>query len=387
MGTSPLTVLQLLTHGRINSGGAIQAFLLSRELVRLGHRVTMAFSERESGPHPETRARVEEAGCRYVGLRLRRLGSIRALRDLLREGFDVVHLHREQAVQRFLQASPLAPEVGAVANVGTSKIPSAARARRLRSARIDRVVVVAEAIKRLLVRSANVDPARIEVVYGAYDEQRFRPDVPPYDKEERFQVPATARLVGVVANLDPKKGHRVLAKAARQILDHRDDVWFVTAGKGERAVLDALLDAANVPRDRFVHLGFHDDVPRLLRTLDVSVSASTKGEGLTGSIRESLAMGAPVVSTAVAGNVEIVEHGVTGLLVPPKDAAALARAVLSCLDDEDAARARAEAGAALVRGRFTSAARAERMAALYDEIRTYRRVRRMDVASILYPEV
>ncbi|MFG0320251.1 MAG: glycosyltransferase family 4 protein, partial [Planctomycetota bacterium JB042] len=190
-----------------------------------------------------------------------------------------------------------------------------------------------------------------------------------------------------VANLDPKKGHRVLAEAARRVLAERDDVRFVCAGKGERAELDALLDAAGVARDRFVHLGFHDDVPRLLRTLDVSICASTKGEGLTGSIRESLAMGVPVVSTAVAGNVEIVKHGQTGLLVPPRDPDALAAAILETLADPDAARARAEAGAALVRGRFTSAARAERMAELYREIRTYRRVREMEVDSILYPEV
>lgn len=383
--TAPrLRILQVLTHGKINAGGAVQAWLLSRELVRLGHSVTMAFAERTDGPNAATVARVTAIGCRYAGLRLSSLGSIRAVRDLLRQGFDVVHLHRELALQRFLQAAPLSPAVGAVANVGTSKLPSPARARRLRSQRIDRVVVVAEALKRLLVRTARVEPTRIEVVYGAYDEERFAADVLPYERAAAFGVPAAARLVGLIGNLDPKKGHRVFVHAARHVLDRRDDCWFVCAGKGNRGRLDRFAEEAGVPPERILFLGFRDDVPRLLKSLDVSVCASTKGEGLTGSLREAMALGVPVVSTALAGNVEIVRQGETGLLVAPRDARGLAAAIQDVLDDPAAAAARAENGRVEVQ-RFTSRRRADQMARLYEDVRTYRQVRGMAVDSILYP--
>jgi len=386
MSPARLSILHILTHNRVNAGGAFQSLLLCRELARRGHQVTLAFSERDEGTKPEVQRQVESIGCRYVGFRLRKLASVPAIRSLLAEGFDVVHLHRELALQRFLQAAPLSQQVGAVANVGTSKIPSPARARRLRSRRIDRIVVVAEAIKRLLVNTARIDPARIDVIYGAFDEQRFQPDVPPYDRSAEFGLPGHGKLIGMIANYDPKKGHAVLAEAARRILDRRDDCWFVCAGKGERSHLRGLARAARVPEDRLIHLGFHEDIPRLLRTLDVSVCASTKGEGLTGSIRESMAMGTPVISSALAGNVEIIRQRETGLLVPPGDAESLAGAVLETLDDPAAARLRADRGRDEVRERFTSVRRTDQMERLYAEVALYRRVREMSTDAILFPE-
>lgn len=385
-GAGGLAVLQLLTHHRINSGGAIQAWLLSRELARLGHDVTVAMNERD-GTDPATRARIEAIGCRYAGVRLRSLRAIADLRGLLRRGrFDVVHLHREGALLRFLQAAPLCPPIGAVANVGTSKPPGRRHGARFRSRNIDRVVVVAEALKSVLVRSAGVDPGRIDVVYGAYDEERFHPHALPYDRTQQFGVPADARLIGLIANIDRKKGHESFVRAAAKVAAQRQDCWFVCAGKGDREALLCLADQHGLARDRLLALGFHDDIPRLLRTLDLSVSASTHGEGLTGAVRESLAMGTPVISTAVAGNVEIVRHAATGLLVPPGDAEALAAAMLKCLEDPAAARARAERGLAEVRDRLTARRRAEIMTGIYRDIVRWREVRRTPIERILYPQ-
>lgn len=386
MTSSPLSILQVLTHSRVNAGGAIQAYLLSRELARLGHRVTMVFSERDDGTKQEVKEQVESIGCRYIGMRLRKRASIAAIRALLAEGFDVAHLHRELAIQRYLQAAPLSQPTGVVANVGTSKIPEPARARRLRSRRIDRIVVVAEALKRLLISTARIDPTHIKVVYGAFDETRFVRDVEPYDRATEFRMDPHGKLVGLIANLDPKKGHTVFVQAARKILAQRPDCWFLFAGKGDRARFDEMADEAGVPRERLITLGFHEDVPRLLRTLDVSVCASTKGEGLTGSIRESMAMGTPVVSTALAGNVEIVRNRETGLLVPPGDAEALANAVLETLDNPEASSRWAAQAAQLVGERFTSRYRATQMAKLYEEIAVYRKVREMTAEEILYPD-
>lgn len=387
MARRPLRILQLLTHSKINAGGAVQAFLLSRELVRLGHDVTLCFAERTHGPDEATVERVRSAGVSYHGLRLRSLASLADLRRLLVEGrFDVVHVHRELAVQRFLQVAPFAPPVGAVANVGTSKVPSPSRARRLRSRRFDRVVVVAEAIKKLLVHSVGLDPTRVEVVPGAFDEERFRPDVPPASRRD-LGVPEDAEVVGVVANLDPKKGHEVLARAAPAVLQRRPRAYFVLAGKGEPGRLWRLVEDAGAPADRFRHLGFREDVPALLRAFDVAVCCSTRGEGLTGAVREAMAMGTPVVSTNVAGNPEIVAHRRTGLLVPAGDPEALAAAIVETLEDRKAAAARAERAQEAVRDRFTSRARAERMAEIYEDVRKWREVGRTSLNDILYPPI
>lgn len=389
MSGGPLRILQLLTHHRIHSGGAIQAFLLARALVRRGHDVTFAVCERHGEMDPATRARVLAIGCRYEGHALSARRSIGTIRESLRRGaFDVVHVHREVALERFLQAARRGPEVGAVANVGTSKPPDRAQAKRLRSPLLDRVVVVAEALKELLVCTAGLEPTKVEVVLGAYDEERFRDDARPTPRSALLPdgAPVDAPLVGCLANLDPKKGHDVLARAAAIVHRARPDARFLLAGKGDAETARRLAAAAGLPPDVMLPLGFVDDVPGFLKALDVSVSASTRGEGLTGAVRESLALGAPVVCTAVAGNVELVRHRATGLAVPPGDPDALARAILDCLDDPAAARLRADRGRDLVVGRLTSARRAERMESLYRDVTRWRDVRRGPVDRFLFPD-
>jgi glycosyltransferase involved in cell wall biosynthesis len=103
-----------------------------------------------------------------------------------------------------------------------------------------------------------------------------------------------------------------------------------------------------------------------LAALDVSVSASaTPWEGLSGVMRESLAMARPVVCTDVGGNRELVRDGETGRLVAPGDAAALAAAILELLADRELARRLGDNGRRLAEQRFSNAARARTMEALY----------------------
>jgi len=112
--------------------------------------------------------------------------------------------------------------------------------------------------------------------------------------------------------------------------------------------------------------GPRQDVPQVLAALDVSVSASaTPWEGLSGVMRESLALGRPVVCTDVGGNRELVVDGVTGRLVPPGDASALCGAIAALLADPGAARRLGEAGRELAVAKFSNAARARTMEALY----------------------
>lgn len=385
--SGPLSILQVLTHASISSGGAMQAFLLSRELAKRGHRVTVATHRtKDEAAAKRTREKIEAAGCRHYTVLLKGMPGVASLARLLRaERNDVVHLHRERALQCFVRAARLAPDVAAIANVGTSKPPDAPLAAAFRSRRIDRIVAVAEALKRVLVRGGDVDPARIQVVYGAFDESRFRLDAPDFEWD-RLELPAGAKRIGVVANFDGKKGHKHLLRAMRDVLARIPDCCLLFAGRGDA---EPMLEAAaeiGVPRERLRVLGFVDNVAGLLKGLDVSVSSSIKGEGVSGSMRESLAMGTPVVATAVAGNVEIMRHRATALLVPPKDDEALAAAIVETLEQPAAARERAALGQAEVRARLTVAQRADRIEELYREVVFYRRVRATPVSRFIYPD-
>jgi glycosyltransferase involved in cell wall biosynthesis len=111
--------------------------------------------------------------------------------------------------------------------------------------------------------------------------------------------------------------------------------------------------------------GHRDDVPAILNASDVVVDASYAGLGITGSIREALACERPVVATDLEGMPELVADGETGLLVPPREPAALAAAILKLLDDPTAAQGMARAGRKHVESHFSLRAKLDATEALY----------------------
>ena len=112
-------------------------------------------------------------------------------------------------------------------------------------------------------------------------------------------------------------------------------------------------------------LGHREDVPQILTASDVVVDASYAGAGLTGSIREALACERPVVATDLAGMPELVIDGETGLLVPPRDPEALARALRRVLENPTWAQVMARAGCKRVDAHFSLRAKLDATEALY----------------------
>ena len=183
-----------------------------------------------------------------------------------------------------------------------------------------------------------------------------------------WDVPTDAPLVGMAASFSSrKKGQPDLVRAAADVLKAHGDAWFVLAGDGSPDRIRQLAEALGIgERVRFP--GFISDMPAALAAMDVVVCASRRGEGLTGSVREALAMARPVVSTDVAGNRELVRNGETGLLTPPGDSAALATAISGLLDDRSTAERFGAAGRALVVRLCSDEARATAVEQLYREL-------------------
>jgi glycosyltransferase involved in cell wall biosynthesis len=149
------------------------------------------------------------------------------------------------------------------------------------------------------------------------------------------------RIVGNVARLAAQKGQRYLVEAAPAVLERHRDARFVIVGDGDlRGELEALARARGVA-DRFLFTGAREDVPGLLASFDLFAFPSLF-EGLCLSVIEAQAAGVPVVATPVGGIRETVEDGVTGFVVPPADAGALADRIVFCLDHPDEARRAAE---------------------------------------------
>lgn len=186
--------------------------------------------------------------------------------------------------------------------------------------------------------------ARIAVVPNGIDGDRFRPDAAlRRSVRAGWSIPEGVTLIGVVARLDPMKGHRVFLAAAQRMLARRPDLRFVAVGGGsEREALVA--ETASLGLDG--HVQFYSerpDIEAVMNALDLFVLPSVFGEGSSNALAEAAATGLRCVATDVGASRQIL--GEEGGIVPPGDSQALADACLAALDradgPEDRARRRA----------------------------------------------
>lgn len=165
------------------------------------------------------------------------------------------------------------------------------------------------------------------VIPNGIDTERFRPErLGRCRLRAEWGVRETEKLVGLVGRLDPMKDHPVFLDAASLLAKHRDDVRFVCVGEGAREYQDrlqALTRCLGLER-QMVWAGPCDDMLSVYNSLDIHVNTSY-GEGLSNVIGEAMACGVPCVVTNVGDSAWIVgEHG---LVVPPKNPIALAKAM------------------------------------------------------------
>ena len=368
-----LRILQVASHSKVATGGAIQMVRLATGLRARGHDVTCVFNRRRryTEPGDGTFGPLLDAGFRVetfemAGRRRRWPESARFGRLLAAERFDVVHTHKDRALKFVLMTGSPRPFGALVVNRGVSYPLDAKELALYRSPGIDRFVAVAGGVRDALVGSG-LEAGRIEVIYGGVDPERFHPDVDGAPLRHELAIPADAPVIGMIANLDPKKSHRSFLDAAARVLRDAPEAYFLAVGQGDPAPLAAEARSLGL-EGRLLFTGFRTDIPEVIAALDVSVNTAKDGEGLTGGLRESLAMAAPVVCTDVGGNRELVRHGETGIVVPAGDTEAMARAILDLLADPDRAGRLGRAGRDLVLEGFTNAVRAESMERLYREV-------------------
>ena len=219
----------------------------------------------------------------------------------------------------------------------------------------DHVLVNAEAVKTRLVEQGY--PASvISVIGNGIDVSRFRrPGEARSSMRATLGLPASGPLVAVVSRLNRLKGVEYFLDAAALLARDFDDARFLIVGdsvsQSYRDELEAYAASRGL-RDRVVFTGFRSDVPELLSEVSV-LALPSLSEGLSNVVLEAMAAYVPVVATAVGGTPEIIDDGVTGLLVPPRRAPALAQAISSLLADPERRRVMGEAGRRHVEARFS----------------------------------
>ena len=182
----------------------------------------------------------------------------------------------------------------------------------------DLFIANSEAVRADTIAREHLRPSDVIVIPNGLDLTRFG-KAPDQDLAASLDV-AGRPCVIVVSNFIRYKGHEYFLRAWRQVLVEFPSAVALLAGDGVfRAEIERICDDLNI-RHSVRFLGVRPDVPALLALADVYVHPSLQ-EGYSNALLEAMAAGKAVVATAVGGNVEAVSDGVTGLLVPPADAA------------------------------------------------------------------
>lgn len=196
----------------------------------------------------------------------------------------------------------------------------------------DLSLAVSRKVRDELVAQCSLDAARVRVVPNGVDWACFQGGRPRGEVRRDLGLPEAAPVVGLVARLEHwGKGHRELFAALAQLApEHPCHALMVGGGRREPEVRQL---AADLGLQEVVHfLGNRRDIPDLLHALDIFVLPS-HSEGVSLALLEAMAAGLPVIASAVGGLPEVVTDGENGLLIPPQDPEALARALERLLSD------------------------------------------------------
>lgn len=215
----------------------------------------------------------------------------------------------------------------------------------------DLVIAVSERMADTL-RGSGYRPTMVTCIHNGIDLRRVRVGRRPEEVRRELGIDARTLLIGTAGRLSPVKGHAGLLRAARLVLQTERDAKLLIVGSGPLRQ-DLRAHAAQLQIDRAcLFLGARTDVYDLMSAMDIFVLPSLD-EGIPMAMLEAMALGKPVVATAVGGVPEVVRHRVTGLLVAPNDDQALADACLELALNRDWAQTLGAKARRVVREEFS----------------------------------
>ena len=348
-------------------GGQNQVLLTVNGLRAIGQRAALV-----AHPDGELRRRVAE-GLDLIPLAPRTEMDLSAAwkfsRLIKRLNPDVIHAHDPHGVAMASFALSLGGSTASgPALIASRRVDFHLKGNSLsrwKHRQVDCFIAASEAIRQILLHDG-VEADRAVTVHEGIDVEHVVA-ADPVNIHETFWLPHQAPVVGNVAALVPHKGQRYLIEAAHLVVQEIPDARFVILGEGElREQLERQVHDHHLEKHVLLP-GFRTDVLGCIKGFDLFAMSSVT-EGLGTSLLDAMACSRPIVATTAGGIPEIVEDGVNGLLVPPRDARALADAIVRALRDASLRQRFGTAGLARVKARFTVERMVEQTAAVYARV-------------------
>lgn len=230
----------------------------------------------------------------------------------------------------------------------------------------DRVITISEGIRQVLL-SEGLAPKKVTCIHSVVKIDNYTTAADREWFEKEFRIPATAPVIGVIAQLIPRKGHRYLLEIAPKLCSLFPNLKIVFFGQGplrdelERYVAEQRLS------ESVIFAGFRKDMPKVLPCLNLVVHPALM-EGLGVSLLQAAAAGVPIVGARAGGIPEIVHDGVNGRLVEPGNAHELNDAIVPLLENTDMVRRFGQAGRELVKKDFSVGTMVTKYIDIYKEL-------------------
>jgi glycosyltransferase involved in cell wall biosynthesis len=217
------------------------------------------------------------------------------------------------------------------------------------------------------MKEAGFPSEKIEVIHSAVDASAYNSTLSKWEARKVLDVLPASPLLCVIGQLIPRKGHHILLDGLPSLKNKFKDIRVLIVGSGpHRSRLEAQvrkLDLGGCVQ----FMGFRSDISTILRASDMLVHPALR-EGFANVGLQAMASGIPVVTTSVGGMPEMVQHEITGLVVPPGDSKSLAQAIEELLSNPGRCSMMGRLGQDIVRERFSVEKMVDSNLALYQKI-------------------
>ncbi len=320
MKSSRLSILQIINVRWFNAS-AEYAIAISRYLKEKGHNILIVCKE----GIPAMKIAIDsglEVNTELSFKPLKFFHDLRKLKDICnRIKPDIIHAHHAEGhviaviLKKFLNGQKV------IRTRVDIRDPKKNFFNRFIHENTDCVIVPGELLREKVTRSTGINSAKVRVVYGGVDLKRFSENSNGFEFRRSYRIPERATVIGLIARLDPVKGHLFFIKLAHELKSIFPEIKFVVVGREAEYRIEYLKRCAGQYGldNEIIYTNFVKDVAPAIKSFDICILPSLGSEAHPRVLFEYMACGKPVVASRVGIVSEIIDDGVNGLIAEPAD--------------------------------------------------------------------